>query len=306
VVPRYLRGYGLIETPLAHCLLRLGGAHLGGRSVLRPHDGGRLRPASMGTAVAYLDRLTHPATRWVLFALTDRWTAVINNLRDGSDFADDAVLVARLCQTRVCRVVDYLPSRPSQVGAYLVRDGHPARIFELYDADGASLRSIAAMLDGDRWVFETSGEPLAVEDGFDYTARRKRDRFTADNLFTLLASLDVNRPVPAAFATTEEFFLLDAIPGNREWAAQVEARACTTAQADDPGYGYLQRGLGWTAHLQTHASSVVWDMTRAVLLSPHLHDQARGHLDAARRQLGDREYHHLAAQAEEHLRRHGG
>lgn len=66
----------------------------------------------MRTAVAYLDRLTHPTTRWVLFALTDRWTAVINNLRDGSDFADDAVLVARLKST-----TDILGSPPERYDA---------------------------------------------------------------------------------------------------------------------------------------------------------------------------------------------
>ena len=99
-----------------------------------------------------------------------------------------------MCQTRVCRVVDYDPGRPRRLGAFLVRDGYPARIFELVNADGTTSRTISAMLDGARWVFETSGDPLPVEAGFNYTARLKRDRFSTDNLHTLLAWLGIEPP----------------------------------------------------------------------------------------------------------------
>jgi hypothetical protein len=300
VVPRYLRGYGLIEAPLADCLARLDGARLGDSSILHPHPSGQLQVSRRDAAVSYLNHLTHPATRWVLFALTDRWTAVVNNLRDGSDFADGMVLAACSCQARVCRVVDYDPGPPR---ARRESDGYPARIFELVDAEGTSVRTIAAADDGGRWVFETSGNPLPVEASFNYAARRKRDRFTTDNLHTLLSGLGIDRPVPTVFAATDEFFLIDERLQHAEWAAQVEARACTPAQADDPGFIYLERGLGWTAHMRTHAASVVFDLTRAVLVSPHLRDQVRPHLDAARRQLGRSEFRRLTREAEALLRR---
>lgn len=305
MVPRYLHGYGLIEAPLTDCVARLDGARRAGQSVLYRHPPGQPTSSSRETAVRYLSHLTYPATRWVLFGVNDEWTAAVNNLRDGSYFADSARMIASVCQTRMCRVVDYDPGRPRQVGDYQIRDGYPARIFELCNSEGP-LRAICCVLDGDRWTFETSGDPLPVEVSFDYTARLKRDRFTSENLSTLLAWLGIDRPVPAVFATTETFFLLDERLQNTQWSAHVQAHACTSEQADDPGYRYLQRGLGWIPHMRTHARSVVSDMTRAVLLSPHLHDQAQPHLAAARRQLGEREFQHLASEVEAHLRQHGG
>jgi hypothetical protein len=112
--------------------------------------------------------------------------------------------------------------------------------------------------------------------------------------------------VPDAFAAADRFHLVDERLRSRRWRRRVEADACTPEQADDPGYAYLQRGLGWVPHMRTHASSVVWDLTRAILLSPGLHDQAQPHLDAARRRLGDAEFRRLSAEVAEHLRRRGG
>ena len=60
------------------------------------------------------------------------------------------------------------------------------------DEQGESVRTIICMNDGGRWGFQAyGGEPLAAEAGFDYGARRKRDRFTHENVLALLESLGV-------------------------------------------------------------------------------------------------------------------
>jgi hypothetical protein len=306
--PRYLSGYGLLERPLELCVERLVGAELGERSVVGLAGAGEANgdplDRSRREATAYLNHLTHPATRHVLFAVTERWTAVVNNERDGSDFADHQWWFGRLCGAQSCRVVDQ-EGGSRRVGEYLVRQHYPARIFELADADGVTVRSVHCALDGDRWDFGTSGMPLPAEAGFAYTARRKRDRFTSENLQTLLRSLGVWPPVHHAFEAADRFVLLAERLKNTLWAAEVEADACTPEQADDPAYGYFRRGLSWVPHMHTHAESVVWDMTRAVLLNPDFEPQVRPYLQAARRQLGRAQFERVSDEVAAHLRQSG-
>jgi hypothetical protein len=256
-------------------------------------------------ATGYLSHLTHPATRHVLFAVNHRWTAVVNNEREGSDFADSQWWFGRLCGARSCRVVDD-EGQVRRVRGYRVRDSFPARIFELAESDGSTVRSVHCTLDGDRWDFGTSGSPLPAESAFAYSARRKRDRFTSENLQTFLCSLGVVPTVHHAFETADRFVLLAERLKDPLWAADVEAESCTPAQADDAGYGYFRRGLTWVPHMASHAESVVWDMTRAVLLSPDLESEARPYLDAARKQLGRAQFERSSAEVAEHLRRTGG
>ena len=302
--PRYLSGYGLIELPLSDCIERLDGVELlGGSTLRRP----QMTAGSRDDAIQYLDHLTVPATRWVLFAAGARWTAVLTNLREGSDFADRYRGIADVCRARTCRVVDK-PGVRQRVGEFEVRMAYPARIFELAEprpSVSVVVRSIAAALDGDRWVFETSGEPLLVEERFTYDARLKRDRFTTENLNALLASLGVAVPVAEAFASAESVWLL-AEEFGAEYRSFIEAWACTTAQADDPGFGYFNRALGWVPHMDTHAESVVWDLTKAILLSPGLAGETQPYLDEARQHLGDARFDEEAQAAEAALRKRVG
>lgn len=294
---RYLLGYGLIEMPAGECAVRLDGMPCDSRTVLR-------RSGSTTTDVAsrYLRELSHPATRLALFPVNERWSAAVTNRRDGSDFADYTYPVSRHLRTRVCRIVDDDPGPPRRVGPYRVRVGHPARIFELHDA-GGPVRTISCVLDGRHWTFETSGEPLPGEAESGYTAASPKDRFTSDDLRTLLRRLGIDRPVPDAFGQADHVHLFERTWKNWWRRGQVAATTCTTEQADDPGYGYLERGLGWVPHMNTHAGSVVIDLTRATLLSPHLRDQAGPHLAAARRLLGEPEFQRLSAEADTLLRK---
>jgi hypothetical protein len=90
------------------------------------------------------------------------------------------------------------------------------------------------------------------------------------------------------------------------WARDIEARALSVEEADNPGVAYLERGLGWVPHMATHAQSVVADLTKAALLDPTLRDRVDPHLRSARRRLGEAEFERLTAQAEVELRRRGG
>ncbi|HEX6700665.1 MAG TPA: hypothetical protein VF101_08045 [Gaiellaceae bacterium] len=299
--PRYLSGYGLVGRGLDKCVERLAGAKIAKRSVLEAR-GWALRDE----AIAYLDHLTFPATRLVLFAVNEQWTAVLTNARDGSDFNDHQLFFGELCDARTCRVVDREPRRGTANG-YRYRLGYAARIFELDGPDGENLRTIYAMDDGGRWDFPAVGDqPLVVESTFDYGARRKSDRFTSENVRAVLASLGVEPPVPEAFERADRFLLLHERMTSRRWARRIEADASTPEEQDDPARGYIERGLDWVPHMRTHASSVVVDLTKAVLLNPDHAASAEPHLRKARRRLGDEEFERLAAAAEEDLGRRGG
>jgi hypothetical protein len=305
--PLYLSGYGLIELPHECCVERLAGAEVAGRRLGLARDGETAadpRRGSRADAVRYLSHLTHPATRSVLFAVDDGWTCMLTNARGGSDFHDEQRWIGPRCRARSCRVVDE-DGLTRRAGEIVARMRYPARIFELTDELGRSVRSVSCSLDGDRWDFNVSGVPLPAEAGFPYDARRKRDRFTSEHLHALLRSLGIQSPAREAFEHAERFTLLAMRIENGGWAADVEARACTPEQADDPGYGYLERGLGWVEHMRTHATSVVSDMTRAVLLNPELEAAARPHLDAARRQLGEEAFARIAGEVAEISRRRG-
>src|SRR5687768_8390083 len=51
------------------------------------------------------------------------------------------------------------------------------------------VRTISAVNDGGRWVFEQTGEPFPFEDTSRFEARRKRDRFRFEILENYLAEL---------------------------------------------------------------------------------------------------------------------
>jgi hypothetical protein len=294
-------GYGLVEMPVESVVERLLGDEAarcrfgelaGGAAGAGPAN------ATGDEAIAYLNVLSQPVTRQVLFAVNGQWSAIVNNHRDGSDFANDHGVVSDLCRARTCRVVD-APELTCMVGDFKVRQSYPARIFELRDPEGRTTRSVTCILDGDRWAFETHGSPLAAEADFPYTARRKRDRFGPEHLHRLVDSIGAGPWIVDAFSAAERFVLVSVPIANRP------VEVCTPDEADDPAYGYFRRGLGWVAHMETHAESVVWDMTRAILLSPARERDARPHLLAARKQLGSKVFKRISAEAEMHMRSSG-
>lgn len=293
---RFLRGYGLVRLPVDE-LAELMIAAPTKRAALSEGD----RTTLPARAVTFLSTLTHPATRHVLFPLTDRWSVVVNNERNGSDFNDTQSWIARRTPATTIRVVDTAAATAIR-GEFKVRMGYEARIVEILQGE-TPLRTIVCMDDGGRWVFETTGEPLSVEAGFNYSARRKKDRFSSDNLDALLTSLGARRARASDFVNAPLCILINEEMHDETWRRRLHADACSIEEADDPAYGYYLRAMSWVQHMTTHAESAALDLTMAVLLNPAYDRRAKPHLKRARRQLGPAEFERVIARAEALLRK---
>lgn len=138
--------------------------------------------------LARLVPLSPAATREIYLATGFGWTAFFANGARGSDPSLPMVQLSRALGVTALRIC------VSPEGAR-----YPAVILEVYDGPEAGgstdgyRRSIAASHDGGRWVFAQSGTPFGFEDTTSYGARRVRDRFTAEMLWSCLAGLGVPR-----------------------------------------------------------------------------------------------------------------
>jgi hypothetical protein len=122
--------------------------------------------------------LSNSKMRQLFVATRSDWVACFQNGIQGSDpfpamsyLAEHMeVLAMRVCSTPHDAVY---PGVIWEVYAPEVRGGLPSLGYR---------RSIAALDDGGRWVFEESGERFPFEEVERYTSRRKRDRFTRQML----------------------------------------------------------------------------------------------------------------------------
>lgn len=174
-----------------------------------------------------LEPLTSVEIRRELFVPTrSQWTAYFDNGWRGTDPS----AVKFLCLKLGCRGmrVDAVPHthRPGAGGRW------GAAMFEVYGPRPNPIqnyvRTVTAMNDGGRWIFEESGEPFPFEQVERYTERIKRKRFTFEMLRDYAAALGVK-------AFDEEFYLPDGVatlvgkvgpkyPNMREYSLE-EARA---------------------------------------------------------------------------------
>jgi hypothetical protein len=275
--PLVLSGYGLVEAPFNRVVERFGSHRAANQTETRVRE---VTP-SAAKALDYLDRRTVPATRLVVVE-QGTWTAVLTNDRGGSDFNDHQYRVAKTVDARTIRVADSV-TRWWRRGARRERLGYEARIFEMRGPDYSLIRSIACADDGGRWVFESFGNPLPIEATFNYDAPRKKDRLTRSNLHDLLRSVDAEPLAEDALLGAPRFALLAERITDRAWRGRVEAAACSLDEADDPAFGYFQRGLTWVPHMQTHAASVIADFERAIEINPTYEPRVREHLRSAHR-----------------------
>lgn len=280
VHPLVLSGYGLIDAPFDRVVETFASDRRGDQTETRVVE---VTP-DVTRALAHLDRRTVPATRLVVVR-HGPWTAVLTNARNGSDFNDHQHWAANALGVRTIRVVDS-EARWWRRGQRRERLGYEARIFELRAPDGSLVRSITCADDGGRWVFETNGEPLPAEAAFEYNAPRTKDRLTRANLHDLLRSLGTEPLVAETFVTAPQLALLEERITNPAWRRQVESAACSLEEADDPAFGYFQRGMTWVPHMRTHASSVIADFERAVEINPAYEPRVRSYLLEARRIAG--------------------
>jgi hypothetical protein len=143
--------------------------------------------------------LTSIQRRRLLFVPTrSRWTAYFGNGHQGTDAGPLVGVLAEQLKCHGVRCVAVPDTSKEPSGKY------GALIFELFGPNPNPIlnyvRTVSLANDGGRWVFETSGVALAVEDVARYDAKRKRDRFDFESLDRILASLDIR-------AFDEDFYM---------------------------------------------------------------------------------------------------
>ena len=269
---RFLAGYAIVELKTADCVKLLQSRGQGMDAQMRLVD----KTSDPDHALGYLTMLSWPASRHIAFSAGPNFTALVNNSRNGSDYTDHKVWFARHLHCRFARIVNQT-GRTWTNGTEHETLRYAATIFELFEIDGEPVRSVACMDDGGRWVFAESGQRLAIEDAFPYNARHKRNRFTSKQLEVLICAYGLPVVNPESFFVAGRYFLFE--------TPSVPVSTCTLAEADDPAYGYYQRGLTWVPHIHTHASSVVADFERCVTLNPDYEQRVRDALDEAHRVL---------------------
>jgi hypothetical protein len=274
--PLVLSGYGLVEAPFEDTTDRFGHA----RSPAFQLRVERIT-SRVDEALEHLSLRTHPAMRLVTVD-HGPWTGILTNDRSGSDFSNHQHVAAASVQVRTIRVVDSV-ARWWRRGNLRERLDYEARIFELHAADDSLIRSIGCADDGGRWVFETFGEPLPIEASFAYGAARKKDRFTKENLRDVLISIGTEPMTSEAFLGASHFALLAERSANAASRKQAEASVCSLEQADDPAFGYFQRGMSWVPHMATHATSVIADFERTIRINPEYEPRVRDYLREAHR-----------------------
>lgn len=141
---------------------------------------------SLETCFTMLEPLTFPPRKELFLSTTFGWTIHLANSTRGSDPFLPMSKLSRALGVTALRACVTPPGALYQGVILEVYDTPQAG----GDADGYR-RSIAAMNDGGRWVFEQSGAPFAFEDTARYDARKKRDRFTPDMLFSYLEHLGI-------------------------------------------------------------------------------------------------------------------
>lgn len=274
-----LGGYGLIEARYQHCVQALEDEEITvTRSDLKEVD----RVSDPFKALAFFSTYTFPSTRHILFPASEGWTGIVNNSKNGSDFNDYCMGWSRAVRSRALRVVDRAP-KVWKRGSLRVVMNYEARIVELYDGGAYPLRGVTCANDGGRWVWHVSGDPLPVETGFSYDAKKVKDRFTRENLRAFLTSLSAPPVDPEAFLRCKSFSLIEETYRSSEWMGRIREAACPEAEIDNPARGYYQRGLGWMEHLATHFSSAIADFEKALEIDPGYEERIRPHLERAYR-----------------------
>ena len=274
---RLAEGYGVFEAPFAEMVRAIADGRLdplkGKLVAVDDNAGGQ-------DAIGFLRRLTHPPTRHVLVPLDSGTTGTVNNGRNGSDVADCFERIASVLGVRAARVVDCV-SRTWTRSKHREVLSYEARILELVDGRGASLKSIHCMNDGGRWSWSNAGAVFSVEAGFDYGSRRIKKRFTRQNLRDLVSAVGL-APLPThPLSTAKSVCMVEERVDNREWRERIEGRACTPEERNDPALGYFERGMGWVEHMDTHFESVIADFERAVSINAEYESRARPYLERA-------------------------
>jgi hypothetical protein len=180
-------------------------------------------------ALSALPPLSAEKRRRLFVATESGWTACFQSGIDGSDpFPAMSFLAEKLgvLAMRVCS---------SPVGAQW-----PANVWEVYAPPALGgvpplhyRRSVCAMNDGGRWVFEQSGEPFDFEDRSRYSATRKRDRFDRDLLTQYLEHFGL-RPFSDSFYLVSPESPAVILEAKQRWEAAVPEFTLAEVKAGKP------------------------------------------------------------------------
>jgi hypothetical protein len=140
-----------------------------------------------------LPPLTSVEARRFLFVPTkSKWTAFFDNGHHGTDATTPMAYLARTLGCRALRVVAVPHQEPRQENGRW-RGRYGAIIFDLFGPKATNysntIRSIALMNDGGKWIFEERGDRLPFENAETYRAGRVRDRFPFELLARYLKEL---------------------------------------------------------------------------------------------------------------------
>lgn len=162
--------FGLIKAPLDQVVAELAGWH---GSIGIEYEQTNIT-TSLDDAFESLLPLSNSKMRRLFVATNSDWVACFQNGIQGSDPSPAMCFLADRMQVLAMRVCCTFESAI-----------YPATVWEMYAPESLGghpplfdRRSIAALNDGGRWVFEEWGERFPFEQIDHYSKPRKRDRFT--------------------------------------------------------------------------------------------------------------------------------
>ncbi len=271
---RFTQGLGLLDASLAQMEKHIAAQ----RATPRPWQRHSVTSRT-DDALEFLSTLTFPASRHVAFATRQNKVALINNARNGSDYADYTLLLPHRCQCKFARILN-CSARVWVIGPHREVLQYEARVFELYDAAGKLIRAVSCMDDGGRWRFTTTGTPHPIEANFPYDARRKTDRFSEENLHKLAEAHGLPIPDANDFMNAGQYLLYTEDHGR-------PLSSITLEEADDPAHAYYLRAVDYAKHMDTHADSVIHDLEKCLALNPSYGPRTESLLAEARRRKND-------------------
>ena len=138
--------------------------------------------------------------RMLLISHTSEWTAYFDCLLTGTDAVSAVAYLARTLGVPGVAVT----AVPDTAGLKDYRHGQFGGVsFELFGPEGSSalnsIRSIAAINNGGRWVFVTGGTEQPFETRTRYLARKIRNRFTSDMAEDYCRALGIQVFDPSAY-----------------------------------------------------------------------------------------------------------
>jgi len=178
------KDFGLIHAPLENVVAGLVAWH----ADLGTHYKRREISSSFREALESLPPLSAEKHRRLFVPTASEWTACLQSGIDGSDPFPAMSFLSRKLGVLAIRVCCTPPDAK-----------WPATIWDVYAPEKLGgtpplgyRRSICAMNDGGRWVFEESGARYPFEKIENYELPRKRDRFTRELLVQYLSEFGIS------------------------------------------------------------------------------------------------------------------